>query len=188
MTTQLHVRLQRNKRLQHSMAAIFEIDSWIVWLDSWWGRRGSKYHWKWAMIGQPVKHHLNGISRAGRWWPNIECWPGFFTAYGPVVLRTLDFCQFSKGFGVLCSLSGSAHVRHLRDYSRKSHMRFRPYNVNGHGSHHILSHTLHMKTTHFFQFGLLNGLTQHALIQEVFSEGVQFWPHFFSWLGKGGSI
>ena len=41
---------------------------------SWWGDRGSKYHYKWAIIGPPAKRHLNGVSLAGRWLPNIECW------------------------------------------------------------------------------------------------------------------
>ena len=36
---------------------------------SWWGDRGSKYHYKWAIIGPPAKRHLNGVSLAGRWWP-----------------------------------------------------------------------------------------------------------------------
>ena len=36
--------------------------------------RGSKYHYKWAIIGPPAKRHLNGVSLAGRWWwPTIEC-------------------------------------------------------------------------------------------------------------------
>ena len=43
---------------------------------SWWGDRGSKYRYKWAIIGPPAKRHLNGVSLAGRWWPNIECWVG----------------------------------------------------------------------------------------------------------------
>ena len=41
---------------------------------SWWGERGSKYHYKWVMIGPPAKCHRNGISLACRWWPNIEYW------------------------------------------------------------------------------------------------------------------
>ena len=45
---------------------------------SWWGEKGSKYLYKWAIIDQPVKRHLNGISLAGQWWPNIECWLGSF--------------------------------------------------------------------------------------------------------------
>ena len=26
------------------------------------------------IIGPPAKRHFNGVSLAGRWWPNIECW------------------------------------------------------------------------------------------------------------------
>ena len=48
---------------------------------SWWGDRGSKYHYKWAIIGPPVKRHLNDVSLVGRWWPNIECWLGIFVIF-----------------------------------------------------------------------------------------------------------
>ena len=33
-------------------------------------------------FGPPAKRHLNGISLAGRRWPNIECWIGSY-----VILR-----------------------------------------------------------------------------------------------------
>ena len=39
---------------------------------SWWGDRGSKCHYKWTIIGQPAKRHLNGMSLACQWWPNID--------------------------------------------------------------------------------------------------------------------
>ena len=38
----------------------------------------SKYHEKRAIIGPPAKRHLNGVSLACQWWPNIECWLGSF--------------------------------------------------------------------------------------------------------------
>ena len=38
------------------------------------GERGSEYHYKWAIISPPAKRHINGVSLAGRWWPNTECW------------------------------------------------------------------------------------------------------------------
>ena len=41
---------------------------------SWLGERGYKYHYKRAIIGPPAKRHLNGVSLAGRLWPNTECW------------------------------------------------------------------------------------------------------------------
>ena len=45
--------------------------------------RGSKYHFKRAIIGQPAKHHLNGVLLAGWWWPNIEYWlPSFVVLQG----------------------------------------------------------------------------------------------------------
>ena len=42
---------------------------------------GSKYHKNWTIIGLPAKRHLNGVSLACRWWPNIECWPGSFVIF-----------------------------------------------------------------------------------------------------------
>ena len=66
----------------------------------WWGEEGSKYHYKWAIIGLPTKHHSNGVSLAGRWWPNIECWIGSFVILRgsrPVFLRNQIFLEFSRG-------------------------------------------------------------------------------------------
>ena len=48
---------------------------------SWWGEGGSKYHYKRTIIGPPVKRHLNGVSLACRWWPNIEFWLGSFVIF-----------------------------------------------------------------------------------------------------------
>ena len=45
----------------------------FVLFFSWWGERGSKYHFKHAIIGLPVKRHLNGVSLADRLWANIKC-------------------------------------------------------------------------------------------------------------------
>ena len=40
---------------------------------SWWGEGGSFYHYRRAIIGPPVKRHLNdGVSLACRQWPNID--------------------------------------------------------------------------------------------------------------------
>ena len=36
---------------------------------------------KWAIIGPPVKCHLNGVSLAGRCWPKIEYWLGSFLIF-----------------------------------------------------------------------------------------------------------
>ena len=38
----------------------------------WWWERWFKYQYKRAIIGPAAKRHLNGVSLAGRWWPNIE--------------------------------------------------------------------------------------------------------------------
>ena len=60
----------------------------------------AKYQYIWAIIGLPAKHHLTGISRACRWWPNIECWLGSFVIFkgsGPVLLRNTIFLWFNRG-------------------------------------------------------------------------------------------
>ena len=41
------------------------------------GEGGSKYRYKRAINGPPAKRHWNGVSLAGRCWPNIECCLGF---------------------------------------------------------------------------------------------------------------
>ena len=43
---------------------------------SWWWYKGSKCRFKLAIIRPPAKRHLNGVSLACRWWPNIECYLG----------------------------------------------------------------------------------------------------------------
>ena len=50
----------------------------------------------------PAKPHLNGISLACRWWPNIECWLGSFVIVRgsrPVLLRNPIFLWFFRGRG-----------------------------------------------------------------------------------------
>ena len=69
----------------------------------WWGEeRGSKYHYKRAIISQPAKRHLNGISLACRWWPNMECLLGsllIFQGIRTSLLRNaLIFLWFFKGW------------------------------------------------------------------------------------------
>ena len=47
---------------------------------------------KLAIISPPANCHLVGVSLAGRWWPNIECWlDGLWFSRGtePVLLRNL---------------------------------------------------------------------------------------------------
>ena len=69
---------------------------------SWWGEGGSKYHYKWVIISPPAKRHLNGVSLACRWWPNIECWlenSVTFRGSGQVLLRNPIFLWFSGGGG-----------------------------------------------------------------------------------------
>ena len=38
-------------------------------------------HYKRVTIGSPGKCHLNGVSLASRWCPNIECWLGSFVIF-----------------------------------------------------------------------------------------------------------
>ena len=67
---------------------------------SWWGKGGSKYHYKRVIIGPPAKRHWNGVSLAYRWWPNIECWLGSFVIFrgsGPVLLRNPIVLWFFSG-------------------------------------------------------------------------------------------
>ena len=79
---------------------------------SWSGERGSKYHLKWAIIGPPAERHLNGISLACRWRPNIECWLGRFV----IVIRTsiakkpYIFVTFQGGPDPLPPASGCARA------------------------------------------------------------------------------
>ena len=47
----------------------------------WGGWSGKRYHFKRAIIGPPAKCHLNGVSLACQWWPNIECWLGSFVIF-----------------------------------------------------------------------------------------------------------
>ena len=68
---------------------------------SWWEERGSKYH-NTANIGPPAKRHLNGVSLACWWWPNIESWFSslvIFRGSGPVLLWNPIFLWFFRGGG-----------------------------------------------------------------------------------------
>ena len=68
--------------------------------------------------GPLAKHHLNGASLAGRWWPNIECWLGSFKTFqgtrNRIAQKPCRFVIFQCGSGPPVSHSGSAHVVNLR--------------------------------------------------------------------------
>ena len=87
----------------------------LITFFSWWGDRESKYHYKWAIIGPPVKRHLNGVSLAGPWWPNIECWFGSFENFQGIRIniarKPYISVIFQGGGGVPapCPPSGSAN-------------------------------------------------------------------------------
>ena len=61
--------------------------------------RGSKYHYKWAIISLPAKRHLNMTFR----WRADDCSTlnaGLFRGYGPVLLRNpIFFVIFQRGSG-----------------------------------------------------------------------------------------
>ena len=84
---------------------------------SWWG----------AIIGQPAKSHCNGVSLAGRSWPNIECW---LCSRGPrpVLLRNPIVLWIFRGSGPPAppppSSSEPCMERHTdqTDQSDKSHL------------------------------------------------------------------
>ena len=68
---------------------------------SWWGERGSKYHHKQTIIGPPAKRHLNGVSLACPWWPNIECWLGSLVIFQGIrtsIARKPYFVIIQSGF------------------------------------------------------------------------------------------
>ena len=66
-----------------------------------------------AIIASPANRHLNGVSLASPWWPNIEFWPSSFEIFrgsGPVLLRK-PICVIFKGGGPdPRPPSGSAHA------------------------------------------------------------------------------
>ena len=74
-----------------------------------------KNHYNQAIIGPPA------CSLACRWWPNIECWLGWFTIFsgsGAVLLRNLILLWFFKGSGSAVTHSGSAHACQLVPYAK----------------------------------------------------------------------
>ena len=80
---------------------------------SWWGDRGSKYHFKWTNIGPPEKRHWNGVSLACRWCPYIECWLVCFVIVKgigtSITKKPYIFVILQGGSGPPVASSGSAH-------------------------------------------------------------------------------
>ena len=58
---------------------------------------------KWTIIGQPGKRHLNGVSLAGLWWPNIEFFLGSFMIFQgiwtSIAMKPNIFVIFQGGGG-----------------------------------------------------------------------------------------
>ena len=100
---------------------------------SWWWEGGSKYHYKRAIIGPPAKRHLNGVSLAGPWFPNIECWFCSFVIFsgsGPVLL----FVIFQRGSGPPApppsgSAHGTYHITHCHRTTCHHHTLYKYYQL-----------------------------------------------------------
>ena len=74
-----------------------------LWQRFFFLMRGKRIQKKRAIIGPPAKRHLNGVSLAGRWWPNMEFWLCSFVIFRgstPVLIRNPLFLWFSGGKGV----------------------------------------------------------------------------------------
>ena len=56
------------------------VQLWWVFFG-WWVEGGSKYHYKRVTMGPQANRHLNGVSLACRWRPNIDCWRGSFVVF-----------------------------------------------------------------------------------------------------------
>ena len=66
-----------------------------------------------AIIAPPAKRHLNGVSLAGKLWPNIECWLGSFAIFHRI-WSSISKKPFAGGGGGPdpSPHSGSANVKH----------------------------------------------------------------------------
>ena len=78
------------------------------------GRKATKQTNKQIIIGPPPKRHLNDVSLASRWCPNIECWLGSFLIFqgirtGSIAQKPYTFVIF-QGVRTPCPPCGSAHV------------------------------------------------------------------------------
>ena len=74
---------------------------------SWWGEKGSKYHFKRVIIDPPAKCHLNGVSLACRWWHNIECWLGgsvIFQGIRTSIAKKTYILLFFRGIRTPCPI------------------------------------------------------------------------------------
>ena len=69
------------------------------------GKRGSEYN-KRTFIDPPAKRHLNYVSLADRWWPNIECCLGssviFHGIQTSIDKEPYSFVIFEKGVRTPC--------------------------------------------------------------------------------------
>ena len=72
-----HARLQ--KVLSEEVLQLWRF--FLFFILDWWGEEGSKYRLVGHQHGPLAKRHLNGVSLAGRWWPNMECWIGSFVIF-----------------------------------------------------------------------------------------------------------
>ena len=110
----LGIGSQRYNRAQIQKVLSEGVQFWQVFLLSWWWNRGSKYHYKFAIIGMAAK--LNGVSLEGWWRPNVECWLGSFLVLQRIrtsITKKLDILWFFSvlggRYGPPVPQSGSTH-------------------------------------------------------------------------------
>ena len=109
-----HARIQKVFQRGCNTDNIFFLLFFLFLVDGM--ERGSKCHYKWAIIGPPAKRHWNGGSLACRYWPTIECWLGslvIFRGSRSKLLGNSIFLWCFRGVRTPCPPSGSAHLQAL---------------------------------------------------------------------------
>ena len=79
--------------------------------------RRSKYRYKWAIIGPTAERHLNGVSLAGRWWPNIECWLRSFVIFQGILTSTAKNSYIFVIF--LCNKEWASLINHVQELTNQ---------------------------------------------------------------------
>ena len=74
-----YAHIMRGSRKFCQMGSKFDNVFFSFFVDE--GVEDPKVHYKWAIIGPLAKRNLDGVSLAGRWWPNIDCWLASFVIF-----------------------------------------------------------------------------------------------------------